>query len=358
MSANGSSSSFLQGRRHGVSAALDEGGTQRAQSWHAEGQSAALAERSSSFDHEIMLRASTAKDRATSFAADARLGAQVLRVRSGIDAKIQEMRENKPVSRMLAKVGITKMPGVPCDPPRGAEGDVLELFNEDPSLRERIQNFHHTQAHMEMLLPALEEYQRHRRGLAEAEQRICIALQEAGQRAPGEFGQALQECGSIHRKIADRRLQAWQTEEQGATSVLRNHCSQAVDDCKRSLRDYEAARQELRVLYEARARARSVKQTLEESGAAKVDSFVSPHVDSSAQLTEDKLKQKVQATSETAAAKIAMIEVKHTLEYANSLALHLTTLAEEEHDCSQMLLNIPECVSVIKESATHADLVT
>jgi hypothetical protein len=301
----------------------------------------------------------TAKDRLTSFTADARLGLDVLRVRSGIDAKVQAMREQKPVSNFLAKVGLREMPlGTACEPPSGAEGEVLELFNEDPSLRDRIQNFHHMAGHLDKLLPALEDFQRHRQGLIDAQQRIGMALQEAGMRLAGEAGQALQDCGTVHRKAADRRLEAWNDEEKNVTSVLRNHREKAVGDCKSAVRDYEASRKELRLLYEARMKARDVKQKLEESGANKVDSMLAPPVTTAADTAEDNAKMKVQDLNGVVSAKIAMLEVKHKLDYAVAVATHMRKLANEERDVAAIFANIHNPAAIIQESTEHLDLQT
>lgn len=320
------------------------------------GESAEFASR---MTDNLELRMATAKDRLTSFTADARLGFDVLRVRSGIDARVQAMREQKPVSNFLAKVGLREMPpGTACEPPNGAEGEVLELFNEDPYLRERIQNFHHMEQHLDKLLPALEDFQKHRQGLIDAQQRIGLALQETGMRLPGAVGQALQDCGTVHRKAADRRLEAWNDEEKNVTSVLRNHRDKAVGDCKQAVRDYEASRSELRLLYEARMKARDVKQRLEESGANKVDSMLAPTVLPSADRAEENAKMRVQDCGGVVAAKIAMLEVKHKLDYAVSVATHMRKLANEERDVAAVFANIQSSTATIQESTEHLDLQT
>merc|ERR1712018_561995 len=100
-------------------------------------------------------------------------------------------------------------------------------------------------------LPALEDYQRHRRGIADAAQRLGMAMQEAGQRSMGPFGDALGVLGMAHRQAAAQRLDAHTVEERQAFEPIRMHYEQAAKDCKRALREYEAARKELRLLRQA-----------------------------------------------------------------------------------------------------------
>lgn len=312
-------------------------------------------------DNAFQLRASSAKDKLMSFTADARLGAQVMRIRTGVDAKMQVIRDSRPVTSVLSRVGLRKSltaSGVPCDPPDCVESEVLDLFTEEPALRQRIQSFHETQAHLDDVLPALQDYQRHRQGLADAEQRLGIALQESGMRQPGPLGQALQDCGTAHRKAADRRLEAAQEEEKHVTSVLLMHSNQAGLDCKRSVQAYEASRHELRLLCEAREKARVTKKQLVESGANRVDSKLAPTVDAAVTETEVRAKERLQATSEAANAKLAMLEAKHKLDYATALSTHLKTVVEEEQCIAGVFGTIGEAVVTIKESGNHADLET
>jgi len=311
----------------------------------------------------LEMRMATAKDRFTSLHADARLGLDVLRVRSGIDAKVQAMREQKPVSTFLAKVGLREMPeasfqGDACEPPTGAEREILELFDEDPDLRRRIRDFNHMEQHLDRLLPALEDFQKHRQGMIDAQQRISLSLKETGQRLPGALGQAFQDCGDVHRKAADRRLEAWKDEENHVTSVLRNHREKAVGDCRAAVRDYEASRQELRLLYEARMKARDVKQKLEESGANKVDSLLAPTVTTSADRAEEAMKMKVQDVTGVVSAKIAMLEVKHKLDFAVAIATHIRKFADEERDIAATFANIHSSTTVIQDSTEQLDLQT
>lgn len=270
-------------------------------------------------------------------------------------------RDNKQVSSVLSRVGLRKSAfaaGVPCDAPSNVPGEVLDLFKEDPTLRERIVEFHQTQAHLDELVPALQDYQRHQQGLADAEQRIGMLLQEAGMRAPGEFCQALHDCGAVHRQAGARRLESHADEERNVTSVLVMHLNEAAADCRRAVHEYEASRKELSVLHQARTKAQSTKQQLTESGANKVDSKLTPSVESAADKVENRARQKLQDATEKVVAKIAMLEVKHKLDYATSLSYHMKNMSQEEKDLAGILGDVSGPVRAIQESAAHADLET
>lgn len=327
------------------------------------GQSVEPAELAQRMTDNLEMRMATAKDRLTSFTADARLGLDVLRVRSGIDAKVQSMREQKPVSTFMAKMGLREMPELSfqrksCAPPCNADDEILALFNEDPELRERIEEFDQVEQLLDRLLPALEDFQRHRKGLIDAEERISLALKETGIRLPGALGEAFQECGTVHRKAAERRREALTEEENNVTSVLRNHRTKAVGDCRAAVHDYEASRKELRLLYEARMKARDVKQKLEESGANKVDSVLAPTVITSADRAEENSKLKVQDATGVVSAKIAMLEVKHKLDFAVAIATHMRKLANEERDVAAIFANIQNATTTIQDSTEQLDLKT
>ena len=49
-----------------------------------------------------------------------------------------------------------------------------------------------------------------------------------------------------------------------------SHTNQAVKDCKQAVQAYEAARQGLRLLYDAREKSQMTKQTLHDRGANRV----------------------------------------------------------------------------------------
>lgn len=301
------------------------------------------------------------KERFLAFAADARMGAQVLRVRTGVDAKLQTVRDSRPVTSTLSKVGVRKSAaanGVPCDPPDGVEADVRDLFNEEPALRQSILQFHDTQGHLDDLLPALQDYQRHREGLADAEQRIAIALQEAGMRmGPGALGQALQTCGNVHKLAATKRTEAQEAEEKNVTSVLRGHTNQAGQDCKQAVQSYEASRHELRLLYDAREKARGTKQQMMESGANKVDSKLAPHVNAAMEQAEEQAKERLVGTSEAVTAKLAMLRAKHQLDYATALSHHMNNLVQEEQGVQEVLGTLGDAIATIQDSAMQNDLV-
>merc|ERR1719235_3011206 len=230
---------------------------------------------------QFQLHAANAKERFLAFTSDARLGAQVLRVRTGVDAKVQAVRDSRTVSSLLEKVGISKSSaaaGVGVDAPTGVDEGVSDLFQEDPALRARIVDFHHNRQHLDSLLPVLQEYHQRRRALAETEQRLAHVLQEAGVQQPGGYGKALTDSGDAHLSASVRRFQAAEDEEKYVTSVMSTHSRQVSDDCHQAVQAYEACRKELKLLHEARVTSASTKQSLQESGASRVDSKLAPTV--------------------------------------------------------------------------------
>merc|ERR1712232_137029 len=108
-------------------------------------------------------------------------------------------------------------------------------LQEPEDLRSPIQEFQDSQQHLDTVLLALEDYQRHRQGLADAAQRLGMALQEAGQRAPGPLGDALVASGTAHSRAAERRRSAANAEELRSLSKLRAHHGKAAADCRRTV---------------------------------------------------------------------------------------------------------------------------
>lgn len=293
-----------------------------------------------------------------SWTADARQGAQVLRVKTGVDARWQVVKESRFVTKTLSKVGMQKgmADGTPCEPPACEDPEVLDLFAEDPVLRQMIVQFHETQQHLQELLPALQAYQLHRQGLADAEQRLGIALQEAGQRNTGPLSQALQACGLVRCKAATRRAETHKDEDRNVVSGLITHNDEAFTDCKRAVQAYEAARKELRLLYDAKETARATKQQLIDSGANQVDSHLTPPVSKISDETESLAKEKLQATATAARAKLAMLEAKHRLQYATAIASNMKNYVQEEAEIAKSLGSLGEAVATIQESGNDAGL--
>jgi len=304
-------------------------------------------------------KVATAKGKFMSFTADARLGAQVIRVQTGVDAKLQAVRDQKGVRNLLSKVGIGKGPaadGIPCEPPQGAASEVPDLLQQDPSMRGCIVNCNQEQAHLDDLLPALQDYQRHRQGLADAERRLATCLKEHGVRKPGKYGQALQASADMHLQASLRRLEAYENEEKHVTSVMRSQYPLASHDCKLAVQAYEESRKELRLLYEARERSSSTKQLVQESGANGVDGKVAPQVEAGFDKALAAATERFQATATAAGAKVAMLEAKHGLDHAVALAYHMKNVANEEKDISGMFGTVDETVAALEQAASRASL--
>lgn len=305
-----------------------------------------------SFHTDSSIRPTSAKERVALLAADARLGAQVMRVRSGIDAKMQVVRDQQPISTLLSRLGL----GGSGVTPAAVDGEGDPDLSEPPGLRAQIDQFTETRAHLDVLLPALEDYQRHRRGLADAEQRIGIALQEAGMRGclpNSPSAQAISACGVAHRSAALRRLEAVEIEERQVLEALRMHDKQAVADCKRAVREYEAARLELKTMKDARARNHTLKEGI---GADFGDPLVSPTIGAVAEQTEQKVKLRLSNASEAAAGKLSMLQVKHEVDYAAAVTSHLKSASAEEREVADCLGKLDNEIRTILEASTRAHL--
>merc|ERR1712194_617943 len=106
---------------------------------------------------------------------------------------------------------------------------------------------------------------------------------------------------------------------------------------------------ELSLLHEARTKSHTTKQQLTESGANKVDSKLTPSVESAADRVEQRARQKLQAATEKVSAKLAMLEVKHKLDYATSLSYHMKNMAQEEQEVAGFLGDVGTAVRAIQE---------
>lgn len=276
--------------------------------------------------------------RALSFVADARLGAQVARVHLGVDAKVRKACE----SPLLAQLGLQSSRGAPM-----VRGESSVDIPEPPGLRPLIQSFQDSQAHLEVVLLALEDYQRHRQGLADSAQRLGIALREAGQRAPGMQGEAFSTCGAAHQQAAACRTEVHATEELRVLSKLRAHHGKAAADCKRAVRKYESALRELRFLQRARSDAFEVKKI---SG----DSPFTPAVESGAQRVEEAGQQRLHEAAEAVKGKLTMFQAKHAVDYAESIAFHMKNVVREERSVADELAGIGGAIEQIL-SSPHPD---
>mmetsp|Transcript_76175 Transcript_76175/g.205494 ORF Transcript_76175/g.205494 Transcript_76175/m.205494 type:complete len:387 (-) Transcript_76175:135-1295(-) len=279
-----------------------------------------------------------------SFAADAKLGAQVARVRMGLDAKVLQACE----SPAVAKLGGSALGGVVR--PRSVAAASGEL-DDRPGLRELINSSKASQDHLKIILDALEDYQRHRQGLADASHRLGLALQEAGQRSPGEYGEALSACGEAHQQAGSARTEACAAEELHVLSKLRAHDGKAASDCRRTVRQYEAAVHELALLRRARQDAQLAKQ------AASCDSVLAPTVEGDAARSEEAWVQRVQASGEAVQGKLSMFEAKHAVDYAASVTSHMKSVAAEESRVSGAFAEAAKSVEVVRRAAPACELI-
>jgi len=255
-----------------------------------------------------------------SLAADAKLGAQVARVRLGIDAKFQKACDQAP---LLSRLGLK--------PARVTQGtlnmgwmEAASRPQEELDVNSLIHQFEESQDHLKTVLEALEDYQRHRAGLAEAGHRLGLALIEASQRAPGQpVGEALRTCGTVHKQAATRRDAARAAEELHVVSKLRAHSGKAAADCRRAVRRYECALREVQLMETARREATRAKEV---SG----DSLLTPTVEGESERAEEASKQRLQSATDEAKAKLSMFQAKHAVDYASSLALHMKSTQAEE----------------------------
>jgi len=270
-----------------------------------------------------------------SFAADAKLGAQVARVRLGLDAKVRQAWESQWLSRFAGS----------------SSGSGFSAAQDEAGIQTLIQQSRDAQEHLKVILGALEDYQRHRKGLADAAHRLGLALQEAGMRSPGQYGEALRSCGVAHQQAAACRMEAHAAEELHVLSKLRAHDGKAAADCRRSVRKFEAAVQELRVLQKARLEAQSAKQM------ANGDSPLTPTVEADAARFEETWVQRVQSAGEAVRGKLSMFEAKHAADYAASVVSHFSSVATEESRISQAFADIATSLDPIRRSAATVQLV-
>lgn len=289
-------------------------------------------------------------DRVMSLAADATLGAQVARVRVGLDAKVRKACE-APIFTQLGLETITsgianRTAGSAVETLAAAalpaQGDVSQAEHEN--LCVMIQRSKDAQAHLEAVLGALEDYQKHRQGLADAEQRLALALQEAGQREQGAYGEALATCGKAHQQAAAKRLEAHAAEELHVVSKLRAHYGKAGADVKRTTRRYEAAWQELQVIRRARTEAQRLKQ------AASGDSLLAPTVEGNAATTETVKVHLLRAEADSVKGKLSMFEAKHATDYGVSMGAHMECLVAEQSNISQFYVAAQSAAETVKAS--------
>lgn len=270
-----------------------------------------------------------------SLAADAKLGAQVARVRLGLDARVRKACESPVLSQLGPTSAMLR--------PRELSPTPSEAL-EPEGLRELISSSTEAHAHLRVVLSAMEDYQRHRQGLAEAAQRLGLALQEAGQRSPGEFGEALGACGLAQQRAAAARREASGVEEVHVLSKLRAHDGKAASDCRRAVRQYEAALHELRLLRRARLEAQLSKQ------AASGDSMLAPRVEADAARLEEAWLERVRETGDKAEAKLRMFQAKHQSDYAFSIATHMAGIAAEEQRIAEAHAEAAGAVAVVRRS--------
>lgn len=303
---------------------------------------------------------STAADVFASLAADAMLGAQVARVRLGLDARLQKARDSRLVAHLGLRSALTPASRAPpaahvvvgadatgsaaqgsSGPTRGDEA-TLELET-------LIQGFRDSYEHMDTVIIALEDYQRHRQGLADAGHRLGLAFQEAGQRLADRRGESLVACGSSYQKAAARRLEACEAEELRVLSKLRAHHIKAAADCRRAVRGYEASSQELRVLQRARAEAQDAKRL---AG----DSLLTPAVEGRAERMQSAATQCCSVASEVARSKLSMFEAKHAIDFVATVGLHIRNVTEEERGVAAHYAGIDDAIDGILQNMPAAEL--
>jgi len=290
-------------------------------------------------------------DRTASYGVDAALSAKVAHAQIASGSQMRAARDavqpttlgGKP--SLLARFGFHQSSSVVNEPD---EADLPALA-EPPGLRKRIQQFEQTSVNLEALLPALEDYQHHRAGLADAEKRLCVALQQAGQRARGSSGEALVACGGAHYQAAARRLEAHAAEELNVVKPLRSHRDLAAADATRAVRDYEHARYSLRRLQYAREQARYAKRVMG-------DNALTPVVDTNAQKAEDVARKRLDALGDTALGKIAMFEAKNCVDYATVVTFHMNSAAKEEHGAAEALSGLGDALRSITDAGRNAQL--
>lgn len=278
-----------------------------------------------------------------SLAADAKLGAQVARVRLGLDAKVRQAFGSQ-LFFGSAPAGSLGSAG-----PQST-GSGLPAPDEQREMQALIERSRDAQAHLQLILGALEDYQCHRKGLADAAHRLGLALQEAGQRSPGPYGQALMSCGTAHQQAAACRMEAHAAEELHVLSKLRAHHGKAAADCRRAVRKFEAATQELRVLQHARMEAQTSKEM------ASGDSPLAPTVESDAARLEEARAQRVRSAAETVRGKLTMFEAKHAADYAASVASHFSSVAAEEGRISAAFAELGGSLEPVRKAAVAVEL--
>jgi len=198
--------------------------------------------------------------------------------------------------------------------------------------------------HLEAVLTALEDLQKHRQGLADAEQRLAQALQEAGQREHGPYGEALAVCGKVHQQAASKRLEAHAAEELHVVSKLRAHHGKAGSDVKRTARKYEMAWQELQTLRRARSEAQRTKQS------ASGDTMLSPTVETNAASTEEQKVAFLRSAADSVRGKLTMFEAKHGTDYGVSMGTHMGCLAVEQKAVADIYATAQDSAEVVKAS--------
>lgn len=297
-------------------------------------------------------------DKGMSFAADAALGAQVARVSMGLDAKVRKACESEFASNLgltsFARGLATISSNLPfqgsdgCTSPTSAtrDGEVTEV--EHTGLCNLIQQSINSQTHLETVLSALEDYQRHRQGLAEAEQRLGLALQEAGQREQGSYGEALSACGRVHQQASARRLEAHAAEELHVVSKLRAHHGKAAVDCRRTARRYECTWQELQVLRRARNSTQRMKQM------ASGDSPLTPVVEGNANTTEESVLQRLRAEADASRGKLTMFQAKHSADYGSSMGAHMEAISAETAALATAFAGAASAAEMVKKPNTNA----
>lgn len=289
-----------------------------------------------------------------SLAADAKLGAQVARVRLGLDARLRQACESQLLSRIGVASSLTREAmggsGVVGGSGGGGREGGASPAEDEAGLRALIQESRAAQDHLRVVLGALEDYQRHRQGLADAAQRLGLALQEAGQRSPGAYGEALTECGRVHKQEASCRMEAHAVEELHVLSKLRSHHGKAAADCRKAVRLYEAARQELSVLRHARLEAQRAKEQ------ASGDSPLTPTVEADAARLEEESVRRVKTCGDAVRGKLSMFEAKHAADYASSVASHMGSVAAEDIRVSATFADIPGALEAIRRAAPSSEL--
>merc|ERR1711920_398854 len=127
------------------------------------------------------------------------------------------------------------------------------------------------------------------------------------------------------------------------------HHAAAAKDCRRAVREYEAARHEQQLLHKARQEARATKQ---ESG----DSQLTPTVEKAATQAEEKVDHRVHTAIDTVRGKLAMFEAKHAVDYAAAVSFHMKSVAAEELHVAEDFAKIDRAVSTLLGAAHYAEL--